>query len=118
MEKNLLSLRKTLNEMKESYAFVCLKTGTETEDMGEAEIFLLQTIANGILPLSVKIGGPEARNDIRICQRIGVSGISAPMVESEYALKNFIGTLKNLIPSHEYEKLKKAIQVSREPLFL
>ncbi|GBF50569.1 hypothetical protein LPTSP4_20950 [Leptospira ryugenii] len=111
MEKSLLSLRKTLLEMKEKYAFVCLKTGTETEDMGESEIYLLQTIASGILPLSVKIGGPEARNDIRICQKIGVSGISAPMIESEYALQNFISTLKNLLSTTEYERLKKAINL-------
>ncbi len=111
MEKNLLTLRKTLQEMKENYAFVCLKTGTETEDMGEAEITLLQTICQGILPLHVKIGGPEARNDIRICQKIGVSGLSAPMIESEYALRNFISTLKNLISLTEYQKLKKAINL-------
>lgn len=111
MEKNLLSLRKTLLEMKEKYAFVCLKTGTETEDMGEAEIALLQTITQGILPLSVKIGGPEARNDIRICHKIGVSGISAPMIESEYALRNFISTLKNLLPAVDYGNLKKAINL-------
>ncbi|TGN20674.1 aldolase [Leptospira idonii] len=111
MEKNLITLRKTLQEMKDHYAFVCLKTGTETEDMGESEIALLQNICQGILPLSVKIGGPEARNDIRICNRIGVSGISAPMVESEYALKNFIATLKNLLSASEYDKLKKAINL-------
>ncbi len=111
MEKNLLSLRKTLLEMKENYAFISLKTGTETEDMGESEIELLQTICNGILPLSVKIGGPEARNDIRICHRIGVSGMSAPMVESEYALRNFIGTLKNLLATSDYDKLKKSINM-------
>ncbi|MDF3820588.1 aldolase [Leptospira sp. 96542] len=111
MESTVQSLRKTLAEMKANYAFVSLKTGTETEDMGEAEIALLGTICSGILPLSVKIGGPEARNDIRICQRLGVDGISAPMVESEYALKNFIATLKNLVQPHEFSHLNKAINL-------
>ncbi|WP_411821739.1 aldolase [Leptospira sp. 'Mane'] len=111
MEKSISTLRLTLQEMKDQYAFVCLKTGTETEDMGEGEITLLQKICQGILPLSVKIGGPEARNDIRICNKIGVAGISAPMVESEYALRNFISTLKNLLSGTEFEKTKKAINL-------
>lgn len=111
METSIHVLRKTLLEMKESYAFVCIKTGTETEDMGEEEISILKTITAGILPIYVKIGGPEARNDIRICQRIGISGISAPMVESEYALKNFIQTMKNLLTPSEYESYNKSINM-------
>lgn len=111
MEVTIQTLRKTLIQMKENYAFLSLKTGTETEDMGEKEIRLLQRIADGILPLTVKIGGPEARNDIRICQSIGVSGISAPMIESEYAFRNFMGTLKNLLSKAEFDNLHKAINL-------
>ncbi|ABZ93295.1 aldolase [Leptospira biflexa] len=111
METSIRGLRKTLQEMKENYSFVCVKTGTETEDMGEDEISLLKTITSGILPLYVKIGGPEARNDIRICQRIAISGISAPMVESEYALKNFIQTMKNLLTPSEFESYNKSINM-------
>lgn len=111
MQTTVQTLRKTLIQMKESYAFVSLKTGTETEDMGELEIQLLKKIADGILPLTVKIGGPEARNDIRICQKLGIDGISAPMIESEYAFKNFISTLKNLLNPNEYEGIHKAINL-------
>lgn len=111
MEAVILRLRKNLSEMKDKYAFVSLKSGTETEDMGETELALLLTVCQGILPLSVKIGGPEARNDIRICQRLGVSGVSAPMIESEYALRNFIGTMRNLYNPTEYPKVRKAINL-------
>ena len=33
----------------------------------------------------VKIGGPEARSDMRKVKRMGIEGILAPMVESEYS---------------------------------
>lgn len=111
MEATIRSLRNTLSKMKESYAFLAIKSGTETEDMGEAELVALKTITSGILPLVVKIGGPEARNDIRICERVGVEGISAPMIESEYALRNFMQTMKNMLPPQTMEALHKSINL-------
>jgi len=111
METNLQNLRKTLTDLKNQYGFVSIKSGTETEDMGETEIALLASICHGILPLGVKIGGPEARNDLRICQRIGIHAISAPMIESEYALRNFIQTMKNLYTPSDYLRIKKSINL-------
>lgn len=93
------------------YPIIAIKTGTETEDMGEQEIALLQKIFHNLLPVYVKIGGPEARNDMRICQRIGVAGISAPMIESEYAFKNFITSLKNVVSPIYYKNIRKAINL-------
>lgn len=95
----------------ERYPIIAIKTGTETEDMGEEEIALLQKIFHNLLPVYVKIGGPEARNDMRICQRTDVAGISAPMIESEYAFKNFITSLKNVVAPVYYKKIRKAINL-------
>ena len=47
------------------------------------------------LDLNVKIGGCEAKNDVFFCKKIGVNGIVAPMVESQYALNKFIQTLSS-----------------------
>jgi len=48
------------------------------------------------LKLSVKIGGCEAKSDIHNCYYIGVDGIVAPMVETEFALQKFIESVSHI----------------------
>ncbi|HMW07043.1 MAG TPA: aldolase/citrate lyase family protein [Leptospiraceae bacterium] len=93
------------------YCFTGLKGGTETEDMDYDELKLLSLLGRDLVPVIVKIGGPEARTDIRFCKANGIDGISAPMIESQYALKNFISTLKNLIPPAQYESVHKSMNL-------
>lgn len=111
VETQLFVLRKKLQHCVDTYAFCGLKGGTETEDMDHDELKLFTMLGKDIVPVGVKIGGPEARTDIRYCAGIGVDGISAPMIESEYALKNFINTLKNLLSPVYYSKLRKSINM-------
>ena len=97
--------------MVEEAGFCGLKGGTETEDMDHDELRLLHLLGKDILPVTVKIGGPEARTDIRACMAIGVDGLSAPMIESEYSLRNFINTLKSLYSAPNYTKLRKSMNL-------
>jgi hypothetical protein len=106
-----IELRSILEKLKAENGLVGIKTGTEVEDMSFGEISMLRRITQGLLPLHVKIGGPEARNDIRNLLAIGVDGIIAPMIESAYALKNFIGTLRELAPRQTYPTLEKGINL-------
>ncbi|MCB1190094.1 MAG: aldolase [Leptospiraceae bacterium] len=75
------------------------------------ELTLFREISREITPLIIKIGGPEARTDIRFCSSIVSDGIVAPMVESEYALRNYVSSLKSLIPPNQFEKTNKAINI-------
>lgn len=111
IETRLFELRKLLQEFVKQYGFCGLKGGTETEDMDHEELKFLYLLGKEILPVGVKIGGPEARTDIRACVEIGVDGISAPMIESEYALRNFINTLKSLVPQNAYSRIRKSINL-------
>ena len=90
------NLRKKIEKLKEYGCLVAIKTGTEIEDMGFDEILFLKKISDSIVPLIVKIGGPEARNDIRNCLKIRVDMILAPMVETVYALSNFVTSATSL----------------------
>jgi len=83
--------------IKENHGACSLKLGTEAEANSFEDISRLMVFINNILPIVVKIGGCDARNDIRQLAKLGVSGIIAPMIESEYALFNFIRALKDIV---------------------
>jgi hypothetical protein len=89
-------LLKKLDHLYHEHGLVGLKGGTEVEDMTFEEIAFLKALGDPILPVIVKIGGPEARNDIRAMKALGVQGILAPMIESEYALKNFVDCTREI----------------------
>ena len=97
----IANLRARLLQLKHQNHIVALKTGTEVEDMDAGEIAMMREIsrqANGqFMPLVVKIGGPEARRDMRECLAIGVDVMLAPMVETVYALVNFVETAEALM---------------------
>ncbi len=103
-------LKKQLIYLKENFAMVGLKGGTEVEDLTFPEIAFLKSISKNILPLTIKIGGPEARTDIRMCLEYGVDTVLAPMIESVYGLKNFVEAVLEM--EKYYQKtIYKAINV-------
>lgn len=93
-------LIQSLRLLKEQHGLTGLKGGTEVEAMRFDEIFLMRRISRGIVPMTVKIGGPEARNDMDFMLATGVDTILAPMIESPYGLKNFVATMDALDPEH------------------
>lgn len=98
-------LRKKLSNLHRDWGLVGLKGGTEVEDMSFEEIAFLKALGYPLLPLTVKIGGPEARNDIRAMKALGADCILAPMVESDYALKNFVEAVLNIYGDDETPRL-------------
>ncbi len=100
-----------LKELATETDLVALKSGTEVEDMGFEEIGLLRKLSSGIVPLYVKIGGAEARNDIRHLAALGVDGLIAPMIESPYALQKFVEALEQLLTPDQYQSLLKGINI-------
>jgi len=103
-------LLKKLTHLHRDWGLVALKGGTEVEDMSFEEIAFLKALGEPLLPLTVKIGGPEARNDIRAMKLLGVDCILAPMVESEYALKNFVEAVLDIYGDAEVPRLAVNIE--------
>ncbi len=89
-------LRDMLKDLRK-HGCVALKFGTESESNSFEEISYFNRLAYGILPVIVKIGGSDARNDIKKLMEIGVAGTIAPMVESSYGLKNYISAMKAIL---------------------
>lgn len=90
-------LQRKLLYLKERHGIVGVKGGTEVEDMSFDELKILREISKDIVPMIVKIGGPEARNDMRFCIKENIDGILAPMIESEYAFHNFMQSIKEIV---------------------
>lgn len=107
----IADLRRQLTDLTGGGTLVGIKTGTEAEDMSFEEIHFLRQVTDGILPLYVKIGGPEARNDIRELERLHVDGLVAPMVESEYALRKFIQATDEIIPVEKSPSILRALNL-------
>ena len=102
-------LRKMAEELKEKYGCVALKMGTEVEDCSFEYIDFINKLMSGLLPIVVKIGGPEARNDIRELCKIGVAGLIAPMVESPYGVVKFVTALRDIVDPERLKHMIKGI---------
>lgn len=96
-----------LLDMKKNYGVIDLKAEFEAEGSRINELMRLKEIANNAgLSIVMKIGGAEAVTDIFEAQKIGVSGIVAPMLESPYALSKYLLALEMYVPKEIRKNIK------------
>src|SRR3989338_9453096 len=87
-----------LKDMKKNYFVVGLKAELEAEGSRLNELMRLKDVAEKVgLGIILKLGGCEAVTDLFEAQKIGVEVLVAPMIESSYALKKYIGIINNNI---------------------
>jgi len=83
-----------LKKLHLNYGAYALKASFEDEGVTDADLSDLVLLSgNTELKVYVKIGGCEANRDIEKCLRLGIGGIVAPMVESEFAVSKFINSV-------------------------
>lgn len=104
-------LRDTLLMLRSDFGCESLKVSTEDAGMSFREVREVYRLFNDIMPIVMKIGGPEARNDIVNAVEIGVAGIVGPMIETEYSLEKYIETLLEVAGQIKFEKLSKHINI-------
>jgi len=107
-------LRSTLMELKNRFGACGLKLSTEDAGMSMEQIGYWAESAGNTLPAVVKIGGPNARNDIKQLLPMNIDGLIAPMVESPYGLENFISAVRDFTTPMQFERLKKQINIETE----
>jgi len=96
-----------LLDMKKNYGVIDLKAEFEAEGSRMNELMRLKEIAsNAGLSIAMKIGGAEAITDIFEAQKIGISAIVAPMIESSYALSKYLQALENYVPKDTRKNIK------------
>ena len=89
--ENITNKLKDLDNVHGAHA---LKASFEDEGVTDCDLSDLVLLSGGTgLKVYVKIGGCEANRDIERCLRLGIKGIVAPMVESEFAVSKFINSV-------------------------
>jgi 4-hydroxy-2-oxoheptanedioate aldolase len=103
---------KILTDLIENEGLVGIKTSFEDEGASFNETIRLKEICNqSKTKVTLKIGGPEAIRDLKDSTVIGVKGLVAPMVESEFGLKKFIQATKTHIPEDTLSSVQLNINV-------
>lgn len=103
---------KILTDLIENEGLVGIKTSFEDEGALFNETIRLKEICNqSKTKITLKIGGPEAIRDLKDSMVIGVKGIVAPMVESDFGLRKFVQATKTYIPEDVRSSLQLSINV-------
>ncbi len=103
---------KILTDLVENDGLVGIKTSFEDEGATFNETIRLKEVCNqSKVKITLKIGGPEAIRDLKDSCIIGVKGLVAPMVESDFGLKKFIQSCKTNIPEDIMSSLQLNINV-------
>lgn len=96
-----------LLDMKKNYGVIDLKAEFEAEGSRINELMRLKEVASKAgLSIAMKIGGAEAITDIFEAQKIGVSAIVAPMLESPYAVSKYLMALEKYVPKDTRKDIK------------
>jgi len=91
------TLHITTRNLKHKYNCVGIKTSFEDEGANATDIIKLRklTSENG-LKLAIKVGGCEAKTDIKNAMDLCCDSIVGPMIETSYALEKYLQATRNL----------------------
>jgi 4-hydroxy-2-oxoheptanedioate aldolase len=103
---------KALKDLKENHHVIGVKAEFEAEGTRREEALRLkEVVTRAGLELTIKIGGCEAVKDIYDARAIGVANLVAPMIESPYALKKFLLSVKNTFPADERQSVSFLVNI-------
>ncbi len=101
-----------LTDLKENHYVIGVKAEFEAEGASFEEVKMLKDMISHVgLDLTVKIGGCEAVTDITEAKKLGANTITAPMIETTYAMKKFVNTINSVFSQAEAEKTKFLINI-------
>ena len=110
--ENITNKLKDLHNVHGAYA---LKASFEDEGVTDCDLSDLVLLSGGTgLKVYVKIGGCEANRDIERCLRLGIKGVVAPMVESEFAVSKFIDSVNQRCSLFGVERPKIFVNLETE----
>ncbi len=109
LEKGMIE---NLIDLRVNHKVVGLKFSFEDEGSLRDESNLFMRVAHkASVPVSIKVGGCDARKNIQEAWNLGAVKIVAPMVETPYALKLYINALNAVCPDWQDAGIKAYINV-------
>jgi len=91
-----------LSGLKEEYGLVGVKCEFEAEGSSFEEVVRLREMCSRAgVGLNLKIGGAEAKSDVLSGLVLGVDGLMAPMIESDFAIYKFRKLIDAIYPDVE-----------------
>jgi len=109
LEKKMVSV---LKDLKDNHNVIGIKAEFEAEGTRmEESLRLKEVITRAGLDLAIKIGGCEAIRDMYESRVVGVNTIIAPMIESPFALKKYLSSIKFVFPQEERQDMKFMINI-------
>lgn len=101
LEKRMVGI---LQDLKENYHVIGVKAEFEAEGTRIEEAMRLKEVSlKAGLGLTMKIGGCEAIKDMFEAASLGVVHVVAPMVETAYALKKYLGAIDIAFSAEDQE---------------
>lgn len=86
-----------LKKMKNNYGVTAIKAEFEAEGSRKDELIMLrEMVYQADLGFIIKIGGCEAVHDLDQCKLLDATGVMAPMIETEFAMKKFKSAAQNV----------------------
>ena len=99
-----------LADLKENHFAIGVKSEFEEEGASFEETVLLKELADlAGLDLTIKIGGCKAIKEMYEVKEIGANAIVAPMIETPYAAKSYIETVKLVFLEEELQKTDQKV---------
>lgn len=102
----------SLKELRDSHHLSGVKISFEDEGLNMDQAQIISSIAyKAGVDVSMKIGGAEAKRDIRDAKILWVNSIVAPMIESAYALKKFTDAISKVFTEDEMDDTNFLVNV-------
>lgn len=113
MKTHWQKANETIGTAVRTHSIVALKGECEAEGLSRADLAREALLAarNGLKYL-VKIGGCEAKGDMRYLMEIGVDAVVGPMIESGFAMKKYMEMLPEDAFAHRGVTIETATAVA------
>lgn len=101
-----------LQDLKAHHKLSGIKISFEDEGLSGEQAQIISSLAfkSGV-SVSLKIGGCEAKKDLREAKILGVDKVVAPMIESAYAMQKFVLAAKKIYTQDELLHTKLMINI-------